>query len=534
MIRLDYAMLDKESVNDVLENNVGYLPVPLGNTEKGTLVQDLADLPHILICGSSGSGKTSFVQSLMTFLITNNDASKAKFLIFDSKNVDYSMFNDIPHLLIPIIGDSRKFMGAEQWIVTEIKRRFKLFSDKGVKDVRKFNENTSDIGTILPDIFIIIDDFSSLPQSTEAVSVLQEILKNGRTVGIHALLVTSITSSKVLQRDIVSNIPCRISFYVASRADSRVAIQQNGAELLSYPGEFYFRSQNGMVKGQSIYYSDDQIASAIKAARQKNMKNISALGSMAAGIFEKSSSTQKSNEQGIPTNQTNRRSLGDDLLPDAVDIVLETGQASASMLQRRLKLGYARAASIIDEMEELGYIGPFTGSKPRTILISKAQWAVSRSRNTATHTNEVVSQKKSSDSMSRTRPRIADDNPDIPMRSFPRFHAGTSTLSISDNKIRLEFKIITKHGPGTTTAEFNGKSVATLIYKKPRLFSNGYIQFKPKSQVGIDNRNPALLNVTKDNAVDYLRIDFGSAEAKTMKLFMGQISEDIGISVTEL
>ena len=523
--------------NENLQQNGEYAPVqgevivPIGTTEDGNIfVQDLGLIPHLLVCGSTGSGKTSFIQAITTSAAVKYTPEKVKFVIYDSKNIDYTAFNSMPHLLLPVVSDSKKAAGIISWLSSEEQRRFKMFADAATKDIVSYNKQCENNNSeTLPHMFIILDDFSSLQLNSDIALPLIDVLRNGRIAGIHLIIVTSLTSSKILQNDILSNVPCRIAFRVSTRADSRVAIEQNGAEALSIPGELIFRGQTQLVKCQGIYMSDEEVDKAIKKLQHQGRKNINTLGNLAANIFDDPASDQR-DKTAITDYEE------DPMLPDAVNIVLETGQVSVSMLQRRLKLGYSRAARIVDLMESRGIIGPFERSMPRKILITKEQWHAMQ------HGNDMSSLKETAGA---SRFLVGTDTPstvktdeeeraDIEMRNFAQFSFNGIGLCISDNQIRISNKIMTKLGPGTSTASFNGKIVAGLTYKKPRMFSRGYIQFRMKPNINIVNNDSYLFTVTKDNLSSLLKIEFGSDAARTMKSFMVQISEDIDVPLTIL
>ena len=512
-------------------SQTGEIITPIGTKADGeSFLQDISQIPHFLVCGFSGAGKTSFVQTVTTYIATHYPPEEVRFIIYDSKNVDYTVYNAMPHLVLPVITDDRKAAGAISWLSIELKKRLKLLAESSAKDIVSYNKQcAASDNEKIPHLFVILDDFSSIQLGNETTASLMDILKNGRPVGIHFILVTSLTSSKVLQKDILSNVPCRISFCVSTRADSRVAIEQNGAENLSVPGELIFRWQNNLVKCQGVYIPDEDTQKAIKKLQHQNKSNINALGNMAAQIFENPGSDQSAQP---PTTESEY----DELLPAAVDVVLETGQASVSMIQRRLKLGYARSARLVDMMEERGIVGPFEGAKPRQILITKSQWQTINSGTDKSFDNAAISNNRSAFTSNATPHTGADDDesPDIIMRDFAQFNFSDIGLCINDNQIKISNKIMTKYGPGTTTASFNGKSVAGLTYKKPRMFSRGYIEFIMKPDVKIINNSSHLITITRENLSDILKIEFDNNVSHTMKTFMTQISQDIDVPLNEL
>lgn len=504
---------------------------PIGTRANGeSFFQEISQIPHFLICGFSGSGKTSFVQTVTTYIVAHYPPEKVRFIIYDFKNVDYNVFNALPHLIMPVITDGRKASGMISWLSFENKKRLKLFADSSVKDITAYNKQCAmSDGQKLPHLFVILDDFSSVQFDDDTAASLMDVLKNGRPVGIHFVIVTSLTSSRVLHKDILSNVPCRISFCVSTRADSRVAIEQNGAENLSVPGELIFRWQNNLVKCQGVYVPDEEAQKTIRKLQRKNQNSIATLGNKAAQIFDNPSAEQNAKATVTSLDE-------DELFPAAVDVVLETGQASVSMLQRRLKLGYSRIARLVTMMEERGVVGPFDGSKPRQILITKGQWQTIKNGTDKSFDKTAISSNQSS-FVSNTTPNTETDDvedPDIIMRDFAQFNLSDIGLCITDNKIKISNKIMTKYGPGTTTVSFNGKSIAGLTYKKPRMFSRGYIEFIMKPNVKIINNSSQLITITRENLSDILKIAFDNNVSHTMRTFMTQISQDIDVPLSVL
>lgn len=355
---MENSEYEQVSAGFVQNRNVEML-FDIGDDENGKVfTQDLSQIPHFLVCGFSGAGKTSFVQSVMTQLCSEQSPDDVRFVVFDSKGIDYSVFNGVPHMVCPAITDEQKVAGVVLWLNAEVQRRIKTFCDAGTKDFVAYNckgKNT------LPRIFAIFDDFSSANWDIQTIALLTDILKNGRVAGIHCVVVTSLPSSKVLKKDIISNLVCRISFCVSSKAGSRAAIEQNGAESLKVPGEMIFKYQNIFAKYHAAYVPFEDIQAATKSLGMQYGKN-DGLGDLEM-YLQKRGALQRMNEWD-----------DDEMLQDAVEIVLETGMASVSMLQRRLKVGYARAVRIVDKMEEKGIVGPFEGSKARSILITREQW----------------------------------------------------------------------------------------------------------------------------------------------------------------
>lgn len=538
----------QENIAPALQHSVaasaeGEITTVIGTTSSGeTVIQDLALLPHILICGFSGAGKTSFIQSVLTDIAASYSQQTVLYTIYDSSGVNYTIFNGLPHMLNPVIIDGQTKRTLFQWLNYIISLRLKNLADASVKDIHSFNRQAKNNGTeTLPHLFVVLDDFSSIEMNDENMSLLISALRNGRPAGVHLILITSLTSTKALPKDVLSNIPCRISFCVSTKADSRVAIDQQGAEALSVPGELIFKWQNKLVKCQGTYYPYEDIEKTIKALKRQSKKDINAIANMAVQIFDEQTPTKQAPASSTFDNLTDTGY--DEALSDAVEAVLELRQCSVAMLQRRVKLGYSRAARIVDQMEELGIVGPYEGAKPRTVLIDREGWKIIKAQLGLTSSSMNLEQEMAEEDIPRAaspskktayQATADEDDPDIPMRDFPQFYVGQNSLCVLKNQIKLSIKIVTNIGPGTASPSFNGKIISGLVYKKPKLFSPGYIQFRIKPNVKIINQNPELARITKNNVDDYLKIDFSSVEAKTVKLFMTQISEDVGLPLTEM
>ena len=497
-----------------VQNQNGEILLSLGCDENGNAVtQDLSSIPHFLVCGFSGAGKTSFVQSVMTQLCSAQSPDDVRFIVYDSKAIDYSVFNGTPHMMLPVSTDERKAAGAVLWLNTEVQRRIKTFFDAGTKDLAGYNRKSA---SPLPRIFAVFDDFSSASLDAQTVTALTNVLKNGRVAGIHCVIVTSMPSSQSLHKDIISNLPCRISFCVSSRADSRVAIEQNGAENLQVPGEMIFKYQNIFAKCQAVYIPFADVQATMKSLCRQQKKDLNQLGNMAANIFTEEKPAQ---------NQSANAATGDPLLAEAFDIILETGQASVSMLQRRMKIGYAQGARLIDEMEEKGLVGPFVGSKPRAILVTREQWDAMRG---------VSPKPKAAQQKNTVAKPAAAKEPPIVLRDFAEFSVANGTISIYDNEIHVSKNVMTRYGSGTTSPHFGGAVLSSLVYKKPGLFSHGYIEFKIKPGTELINENPWLLDVKRENLSQLLKFEFNSAQAKLVRLFLLQLAEDARVPIIEM
>ena len=343
------------------------------------IVGNIAKLPHMLIAGTTGSGKSVCMNSIIISLLYKASPDDVKLIMVDPKMVELGIYNGIPHLLIPVVTDPKKAAGSLQWAVTEMMRRYKAMSDAGVRDLESYNaiaESQEEDGKKLPQVVVIIDELADLMlvAAKEVEESICRIAQMGRASGIHLVIATQRPSADVITGLMKANIPSRIAFAVASAMESRIILDTQGAEKLVGKGDMlYAPIGSGKPKRvQGCFVSDSEVEAV--ANYVKNNYNVDYDQQVMEEIERKAAQTGNKPATASDPEPNTEELAGDEMLPAAVDVILETGQASVSMLQRRLKLGYARAARIVDEMEERGIVGPFKGSKPREILVTKEQW----------------------------------------------------------------------------------------------------------------------------------------------------------------
>ncbi len=347
------------------------------------IVGNISKLPHMLIAGTTGSGKSVCMNSIIISLLYKASPDEVKLIMVDPKMVELGIYNGIPHLLIPVVTDPKKAAGSLQWAVTEMMRRYKAMSDAGVRDLESYNsiiESQEVDGKKLPQVVVIIDELADLMlvAAKEVEESICRIAQMGRAAGIHLIIATQRPSADVITGLMKANIPSRIAFSVASAMESRIILDTQGAEKLVGRGDMlYAPIGNGKPKRvQGCFVSDPEVEAVANYVKSHYVTDYD---QQVMEEIEKKA-LQTGNKPTVSDAEPNSDELdGDEMLPAAVDVILETGQASVSMLQRRLKLGYARAARIVDEMEEKGIVGPFVGSKPRAILVTKEQWNAMRS-----------------------------------------------------------------------------------------------------------------------------------------------------------
>ena len=342
------------------------------------IVGNIAKLPHMLIAGTTGSGKSVCMNSIIISLLYKASPDDVKLIMVDPKMVELGIYNGIPHLLIPVVTDPKKAAGSLQWAVTEMMRRYKAMSDAGVRDLESYNSivEAEGVGTKLPQIVVIIDELADLMlvAAKEVEESICRIAQMGRASGIHLIIATQRPSADVITGLMKANIPSRIAFAVASAMESRIILDTQGAEKLVGKGDMLYApiGAGKPIRVQGCFVSDPEVESVATYVKEHFVTDYDQ--SVMEEIERKAVQAGNSKPTASDPDPVQEELDGDEMLPAAVDVILETGQASVSMLQRRLKLGYARAARIVDEMEEKGIVGPFQGSKPRAILVTKEQW----------------------------------------------------------------------------------------------------------------------------------------------------------------
>lgn len=335
------------------------------------IVGSIEDLPHVLIAGTTGSGKSVCTNALIISLLYKSAPEDVRFIMIDPKMVELAPYNGIPHLLVPVVTDPRKAAGALQWAVTEMMRRYRIFSERGVKDRAGYNARKDT--EPLPSVVVVVDELADLmlAAAKEVEESIVRIAQMGRAAGIHLVISTQRPSADVITGLMKANIPSRIAFAVASAMESRIILDGPGAEKLVGKGDMlYAPLGEGRIRVQGCYISPGEIERVVTFVKQTSEARYD------DGVME---SIDASARVGKPSKdgggaEEEAQAVTDEMLPAAVDVVLETGQASVSMLQRRLKLGYSRAARLVDQMEELGYVGPFEGSHPRKLKLTKEKW----------------------------------------------------------------------------------------------------------------------------------------------------------------
>ena len=468
------------------EEKAGQAIIPIGRQSDGLIAENFASIPSTLIVGTTGSGKSAFVKTLIVEMMQKYTPEQVRFAIYDSRRVDYGFLNSNPFLIAPVYSDPSKATGLIQWSLVEARRRM----------------NNLDQIEKLPHVFILLDDFGEIAPSNDTISSLIQLFQIARRAKIHCWLVTSTPSSNVLPTDLKANINHKIAFRVSSKSISRIVLDDVGAEMLNVPGEIIAKLNNDIVKCESVFLEET---------------DIEALSKEIAARFPSSSVPSASGNQAFTSEAD--PFIGEDgkdiLYAQAVDVVLDTKQASVSMIQRRLKLGYSRAARLIDQMEEDGIVGPFEGSKPRLILISRDQW-----------------QRSQLGVSSNDRSRGEEISYAQPQQYKATIQDQTCTLTPQDITLATGFEIksignsvIVRTNSGESA--ISGKSITELLVKKPGFLRKGILSIHfsvMESEVG-------NARMTKQKSFD---IPFEPKDTISIRAFCKQLALDVSKPVVEL
>ncbi|MBQ9663198.1 MAG: DNA translocase FtsK [Oscillospiraceae bacterium] len=342
------------------------------------IVGNISKLPHLLIAGTTGSGKSVCMNSLILSLLYKARPDEVKLIMIDPKMVELGIYNGIPHLYVPVVTDPKKAAGALQWSVVEMLKRYRAFSEIGVRDLDAYNRiMLQQQQETLPRVVIVIDELADLMlvASKDVEESICRVAQMGRAAGMHLVIATQRPSADVITGLMKANIPSRIAFAVSSALESRIILDQGGAEkLIGFGDMLYSPIGSGKpTRIQGSFVSDEEREDVINFIKEHNNleveKNSEIEEYMVKATKDKNSASEEKSGGGeSPAGDY------DEMLPQAAEVVIEMGSCSVSMLQRRIKLGYSRAARIVDQMEELGIVGPYEGAKPRSVTIDKAGW----------------------------------------------------------------------------------------------------------------------------------------------------------------
>lgn len=357
-VLLKELLLSKEYIN--MDSNI---PLALGKDVSGkTIVSSIDKMPHLLIAGATGSGKSVCINTIIMNILFRSSPDDVKLLLIDPKVVELNVYNGIPHLLIPVVTEAKRAAFALNWAVEEMEKRYKIFAKNSVRDITSYNNKMGEkLDEKLPMIVIIIDELADLMMvaAQEIEDYICRLAQMARAAGMYLIVATQRPSVDVITGTIKANIPSRISFAVSSQIDSRTILDMAGAEKLLGKGDmlFYPSFYSKPLRLQGAFIGEEEVKKVVDFLKDQNITEYD------EDIIEV---VQNATEIDIMD--------GDELLPDAIELVINEGQASVSLLQRKLRIGYARAGRIVDEMEERGIIGGFEGSKPRKVLVTKDEF----------------------------------------------------------------------------------------------------------------------------------------------------------------
>lgn len=363
--------------SDEFRNAKGKLCFPVGRDIDGKIIiGDISKMPHLLIAGTTGSGKSVFTNSIIMSILYNASPDEVKLILVDPKQVEFPVYNGIPHLLIPVVTDAKKAAGALGWAVTEMLKRYSIFADNGVRDIKDYNKLAEESENLkpLPQMVIVVDELADLMMAApkDVEESICRLAQLARAAGMHLIVATQSPRVDIVTGLIKANIPSRVALKVSNQIDSRVILDEGGAEDLLGNGDLLYKpvGQSKPTRIQGGFVATNEIKRVVEYLKSSTTEQYD---EKIESEIEKHIPVSKG-EKPSSDGDDSKSSGTDDMTERAIEAVVEAGQASTSFLQRRLKLGYARAARTMDELESMGIVGPADGAKPRQVLMTKAQW----------------------------------------------------------------------------------------------------------------------------------------------------------------
>ncbi|MCD8005817.1 MAG: DNA translocase FtsK [Oscillospiraceae bacterium] len=364
--------------SDEFRNSNGKLSFPVGRDIDGKIIiGDISKMPHLLIAGTTGSGKSVFTNSIIMSILYNASPDEVKLILVDPKQVEFPVYNGIPHLLIPVVTDAKKAAGALGWAVTEMLKRYSIFAENSVRDLKDYNKLAEENENLkpLPQMVIIVDELADLMMAApkDVEESICRLAQLARAAGMHLIVATQSPRVDIVTGLIKANIPSRVALKVSNQIDSRVILDEGGAEELLGNGDLLYKpvGQSKPTRIQGGFVATNEIKRVVEYLKSQTAEQ--QYDEKIESEIEKHIPVSKG-EKPSSDGEESKSSNVDDMTERAIEAVVEAGQASTSFLQRRLKLGYARAARTMDELEAMGIVGPADGAKPRQVLMTKAQW----------------------------------------------------------------------------------------------------------------------------------------------------------------
>ena len=466
------------------EEKSGQIIIPVGINNSGFFLENYTAIPSTLIAGTTGSGKSAFVKTALIEMMRKYTPDQVRFAVYDSRRIDYAFLNSNPFLLVPVCHEPLKATGLMKWALAEAHRRMNGFD--------KLEE--------YPHLFVVLDDFGEMSPSSNTFVDLIQLFQIARRAKIHLWLVTSTPSSNVLPTDLKANINHKVSFRVTSKSISRIVLDDAGAETLDVPGEMIAKLNNDIVRCKSVFLDDADIEELSRAAIEKYPANPSK-------AHDRMPLNAKADEERTFVGADGK----DELFEQAVEVVFETKQASVSMIQRKLKLGYSRAARLVEQMEEEGLVGPFEGSKPRQILVTREQWQEIQNNNSVPHVSLAA----------EPTINIAQPSPLQAKEQLPLLTKQCLTLGNGDSIRTDGDNVVIQNSRGETVIP--GMSITELICKKPGILRKGSLN------INILDADQSMM--PRKRTVD---VPFESKDSGNVKAFCKQLSMDLKKPIVEL
>jgi len=550
----EVRLVDLLSAED-FQKNPSKTTACLGVDDNGkSIIIDIADMHHILMVGQTGSGKTACINSIIVSLISRAYPEEVRLILIDPRGVELVVYNNIPHLICPVVSDIKRALSALDWVTAEMTKRYKIFAERSVRDIKGYNKSLKLGEQEMPQIVVVIDELADLmsvssKDTTQAISMLTLRSSNA---GIHLVISTNRISGRILAKDIRDNMPCRIAFALPSANDSRTVISTAGAEKLRGKGDMLLKhvGRDIPLHVWGAWVPDDEIMAIVSSIKQRNEADYD------PDMLEHM-------ENATRTDAEKEELLGeyDPRLPEAVDIALDMGQVSYSMLQRRMRLGYARVGRLIDEMARRGIVSEADGAKPREVLITREQarelfeddWYDGASAfrsppvmpevpvkplpkvTRATYSERP--QKHSSILKPEAQPlqpqKAITEQEEIkyPLHPQSRLKGDNYEIWVANNEINIHKILRGAMGGriGQTDIHFTAGKIEALVIKLPRLFSKKtFIQFVFEKDVDVIN-NSGIKDDWIGDAM--LTIPYPPERKKEFQTFMQQIADDMGIEL---
>lgn len=496
---------------------------PIGITNSGQRIDlQFADFSNMLIYGNPGSGKTSFVYSLLYSLLAQFSSNKILFIVFDSKMVDYSFLKDSPYLLCPIITSSSEMKTDLLFIQKEIERRANYI---GSTPINGFDADSSNEDDLAPaNIFIILDDLNTLANDDYIRSLLEKVFNRCNSVGVHVIATATSLTPRSIKNTLIPYFPQRVVFK-CSKSDSTFLADTTIGPNLTAPGEVIYNSFGTNIKCQNVFTEFCDIKDYVQFQNAQSI-TLEDLGNMAATIFE--------NKINVSVNSTDEE---DRLLSDAISFAEISEKVSVSSLQRRFGIGYNRAAHLLDLMEERGIVSSYNGTAYRLVLKNNS-YIVNTS--SATIPTEGTDYNNAADPISALTNISSENNSsnsanigdgDLLLRDFPLTNVEGCTISISNNKVHIHSRLNYSYFSGYGKASFSGDAIEEIHYRPAGLITKGQLYFSIKTGVnwvpGFTNV-PTGINVNDIPKEQYTTITFKKSNNNTMRILAEQLAEDIG------